>query len=119
MGFFTYRQTKKVRQEVAGLRQDQRNTATAEFVGNRYKAMIAAIDKLPPEGKREIKAVRDRHFAKSKLRQSWDEAPGVGGIGLSKFEKQQWKVIKKYAKPTNADPLAHMFEGLEDEANDA
>jgi hypothetical protein len=98
MGFFTYRRVGKVRKEVAGLRKDaqaQAHMAQAERTG---QALREAIEKLPPEGKREIKALRDAFHAKNAFVQGWT---------MSKFGRRQRAIIRKYQ---DADPLADVLK---------
>jgi hypothetical protein len=75
MGIFTYRQTKKTKQEVRGLRADQARQAQAQQAQEAALAQqgreTELFQALPPEGKAEFRAAQTAYAAKVKTWSAW------------------------------------------------
>ena len=97
MGLFTYRQTKKTKNEVRKLRSDQRDLAAAQGIERRALAAQARetelFQQLPPEGKAEFRAFVDAYRTEFR------------SLGKFKFLFKN-KKIKKLFNELNANKAA-------------
>lgn len=102
MGFFTYQQTKKTKQQVRRLRTDQALAAQAQRVQEATLARQARetelFQALPPEGKAEFRAVQATYDAKAQAWSGWKR--GWGGTEVRTAQKEladgKTAVFRKY-----------------------
>jgi hypothetical protein len=102
MGFFTYRQTKKTKQQVRRLRIDQALQAQAQSVQEAAQARQARetelFQALPPEGKAEYRAIKAAYDARAQTWSGWTRTWGGNEIRSAQKELADGKtaVFRKY-----------------------
>lgn len=102
MGLFTYRQTKKTKEQVKALRADQARDAQAQRLQAAKLAQEAheteLFQRLPPEGKAEFRAAKDAFDVKASTWSGWKK--GWGGsevrIAYRELAKGKQEIFRKY-----------------------
>lgn len=102
MGLFTYRQTKKTKQEVQALRADQAQQATLQRMEVQHQAALARaqelFQQLPPEGKAEYRKLIAAYQAETSTWSSWKKY-GLGGkmeARQRELARAKNEVLRKY-----------------------